>query len=399
MEAIKKLAEKLFAVTLIVTHLKPHFDEWVAILLLRAFGEKFFPGIAKAQIVYRDAGSTPDGGMTAEDAEAAGILAVGVWGGRFDEHATEDRERRREDCAATLVAKFLGVENDPGLEPILKYILARDSGKMPKEAGGGVGDLYRLVDAIYEANPDDPVPALEVMSIAFNALLANAIRWNTVTGGEYARVAKFYDLAGSGGKTLKLVVLDGVENDQLNRYARSKKGGEAAIVIQRDPAGHVQMFPNLWNVANTPGFGNAMFAIRRAMRVEELRLKGATIPDEAMLSKEGSLDACPEWYALADGVLLNGSKKAPHVPPTKLPLEQIMEIVGVVLNPNRWEKHHKADCEKGVCTHDEKRPCLLHAWGLARCRNRQASPATDAFHAAEQAKNFAKLGLGRPTRR
>src|SRR3989344_9190822 len=134
----------------IVTHHRPHLDEIVAIWLLRKFGEEKFPGINSAKIVYVDAGSGPRNGMKEKEWEAKGILPIGVWGGCFDEHPTAGTERKEKECAATLVAKVLGVEDDPALEKILKFVTNDDL-----NASSSPFDLSYVVKLLNQQHPDD----------------------------------------------------------------------------------------------------------------------------------------------------------------------------------------------------------------------------------------------------
>ena len=107
----------------ILTHQDPDMDEIVAIHILKRHGESRYPGIKDADIITqakRDFDKSPD------ELEAEGILCVGIGGGKYDEHPVGGRTRREGDCAATLVAKDLGLFEDPRVGPNASYALSKN---------------------------------------------------------------------------------------------------------------------------------------------------------------------------------------------------------------------------------------------------------------------------------
>ena len=107
-------------------HPRIHNDENVAILLLQDYGDTpgnaLFPDIKKCAIGF----------ITNKIVEKfkkddlfwellkLGILPIGCCGGPFDDHGNDN------DCATTLVAKYLGIEKKPELRQILEYSLYTD---------------------------------------------------------------------------------------------------------------------------------------------------------------------------------------------------------------------------------------------------------------------------------
>jgi hypothetical protein len=106
----------------LVTHRDPDIDDVEAIRLLITRGESHFPGISQAEIVTTADRNT----RSSEELESEGVILVGIGGSKFDEHPHEGRERRAEDCAATLVAKHLGVADAPELQANLAYALDKN---------------------------------------------------------------------------------------------------------------------------------------------------------------------------------------------------------------------------------------------------------------------------------
>lgn len=114
----------------ILTHVHAHGDERTAIWMLRRRGEKQFPGVTKAVVVYTN-GEIEEKGDEYCDRE--GVIPVGCGNGRFDEHPASGEARKRDECAATLVAKHLGIAEEKGLKAILADSLRCDQTQWVKE--------------------------------------------------------------------------------------------------------------------------------------------------------------------------------------------------------------------------------------------------------------------------
>ncbi|XOU93947.1 MAG: hypothetical protein ACNFW9_03815 [Candidatus Kerfeldbacteria bacterium] len=121
----------------IVTHFKPHADEFVAIYLLRRFGQELFPGISDAKII------TKDGSVKLYNRK--GWLKVGIGEGIFDEHG------QLNCCCADLVAQYLGIDHLPKIILLLKHIRRGDL--------FGKSTTYDLSECIKNLNHDGWSPA------------------------------------------------------------------------------------------------------------------------------------------------------------------------------------------------------------------------------------------------
>jgi hypothetical protein len=108
----------------IITHRDPDIDEIEAIRILKRHGEKTYPGVSEA--VVKTVGKRDSVGKNVDELEAEGTLCVGIGGGRFDEHPFGDRTRRDGECAATLVAKYIGADQNPALRANIAYALKRN---------------------------------------------------------------------------------------------------------------------------------------------------------------------------------------------------------------------------------------------------------------------------------
>ena len=296
----------------ILTHRRTHLDEICAILMLKMCGEKQFPGIGNAKVVFEGAGGEEVHGCSAEDWESQGVVCIGVGGGRFDEHPGPGVPKKNGECASTLVAKALGIDNDPAWEKILQFVKNSDL-----KASGGPFDLAQMIKAAHQAYPNDPQKVfewalfgLEVKYKEQQVFLA-AIR-------EIKESSTEEKVHLSDGTALVMVTAV-TENENFSKAARSKG---AAIVIQQQSSGNVQIF------IDKRFRGLTLCGIAAILRREEAKANERIITtDSQTLRSEGKVAGAEEWFYHKPGeFLLNGSSTTPNNP-TKLTLDQIKEIV------------------------------------------------------------------------
>ena len=337
--------------TELLTHERPHLDEIVAIWLLRKFGEQRFPGVATATVSFTSGRRLVDSGVTSEDYEARGVLSLGVGGGRFDEHPTLEEGRKAGDCATTLVAKELGVSDDPSLAKILRFVRAADV-----EGNASPFDISYVVKLLHSRYPTDPHRVIEWALVAIDAKYEEQLRFFTVVKPEFDAKAKVEEVA-VGQRRLRMVTIDSDEGG-IHKYARSEHGARAAVVVQRRATGNVAVFGNRQ-------VGVDLREAAKLVRLAEQAAKGQVVTtDEERLTAEGQVPGAEEWFYHKQGqMLLNGSLTQADVPATRLSLDQIAELVKVGIDPARL----KPLCQStGRCIGEV---CDWHQWALARCVN------------------------------
>jgi len=333
----------------ILTHERPHLDEIVAIWLLRKFGEQRFPGISAAGVTFTSIRKLAEAGLRPEDYEAQGILLLGTGGGRFDEHPTMEAERKAGDCATTLVAKELGVNDDPSLAKILRFVRAADV-----EGNASPFDISYVVKLLHARHPDDPHRVIEWALVGIEAKYQEQLRFFTVVKPEFDAKAKVDEIA-VGQRRLRIVAIDSDE-DGIHKYARSEYGARAAIVIQRRSSGNVAVFGN-------KQVGVDLREAVKLIRLAERGAKGLELgADDERLLAEGYSPGAEEWFYYKQGqMLLNGSLTQADVPATRLGLDRIAELVKIGVDPARL----KPLCEStGRCIGEV---CDWYAWSLTRC--------------------------------
>ena len=309
----------------VVFHWAPHWDEVVEYWEARKFGEKVFPGIRTAALVFRqDAGGLFEG-KTWERHRAEGTLLCGTGGGPHDEHAFGSEDRKQGECGATLMAKFLGIENDRALSKILSYTLENDT----RASHDSFMDLAAALreDHLYSRfSPEEIVFTYMNHLESFYQKQINF--WKAEEEIKNARITR----VNVDGRHYVIVTAITM-NPEFSRFARSQFGVSASVVIQKGSPGinNMQVFFNQAAGINTVN-------IAGAIRWREAELAGRKIPqtaeDFAELAREGSVSFAPEWYYVW-GNLLNGSHTAVGIPPTRIPLDEIRELVILALTGGR----------------------------------------------------------------
>lgn len=303
----------------IVTHVQPHLDELVAIWLLKRFGEEIFPGVETAETVYilNDSDGSPTQGDIDE-------LWIGIGGGRFDEHPTSNQARKA-GCAATLVAKTLGVRALPELKEIIDYVERIDT--------KGGREIFSLADqvSIFQFSQTNK-KVMEKIFDLLDAAYKKQWHFHHVTA-EIFKSAKIFTIKGPDSRPLKVAVIQ-TDDPLIVSYGFSWYGG-AQCVIARQPSGNTQILnrkvyksgKDIWTTDITDLVG----AIRQA----ECQAKGLPPIDETILTNEGKVRSAEEWfYHLGGQMLLNGSQTAAATP-TNLSLETLTQLV---LNHLRFKR-------------------------------------------------------------
>ncbi|MBU1131676.1 hypothetical protein KKC32_00255 [Patescibacteria group bacterium] len=325
----------------IETHDAPHQDEIVAYWLVKQFGT--------AEFVEKYAKN--------------GVIPVGIGGGDFDEHPANCEERKKNECAATLVAKALGVDERPELQAILKATLQEDTGKKRDS------NPLAFSAVITAMNAEDPSGEMAVAWIfqALNAKYSHAKRFWGESLAEYEKSARIEELVGPRGNTLKMALIES-DNLQLAPFSRSKPGGHCAVAVVKNSAGQVQILTNQY-------YRLKVEDIVRVVRFMEMENKKFApklrqiLGNWKILSSAGTLSQIPEWfYDEQCQALYNGGPTHRDVPATSLTIKQICEAVRIGLNIGQFEPERHEDCTNGMCKSSPDTPCPWYAFGLIRCR-------------------------------
>lgn len=140
-------------------HVRPDIEEILALAMLSIHGESSFPGVSKAAVKFVNPEDPDCDGKAAEE---QGVLMVGVGHGRLDEHPKNGERGKEGECAATLVAKELGIFNLPEWKRLLAFVTANDL-----EGVGSAFDIGYIPKILYGR-----MPHKNVFLWAFKAVLA-----------------------------------------------------------------------------------------------------------------------------------------------------------------------------------------------------------------------------------
>ena len=330
-------------VRVIYTHWNPDFDAGYSTWLLKKFGEEKWPGVGKARVEFLKSDRLP-GGKTAMELEMEGKLCVDIGRGRYDHHQLEENTK---ECAATLIACDLGIDNDPALEKLLKLVVRDDlQGKsQPSE----LPKLVKTMNAYYPENPEKVLAWLaEILEAIYSEQLE--FWWQ-----KYFANARIDEVELPGNRVLE--VFSGQSNSRQFQTSCRRKG--AAVVIQQRSSGHVQIFTDRRDKL-------IIDDIVQMVRLEEMKAKGKVeITDWKILRSPGKMPEVRQWYYQVEAQnLFNGSLTAPEdIPVTKLSLDKIREIVLLGINDNYFP--HPGCRENGVCVRQQ---CPFYWYGLHRCR-------------------------------
>lgn len=270
---------------IIVTHLSPDFDAIPAIWVLKKFDSSF----ADAKVEFVPAGTTLDNQPVSSDPN---IIHVDTGGGPFDHHADNSYT-----CAAKLVWEWLkkerGIE-DVAVDRLMNLIVAFDHAK----------DL---------SWPDAADDKYELM---LPALIAG---WKMTYGGQYQKITE-----------LGLIAMDAAYAVMRSKVAAEKaleQGIEfqspwgKAIGVEAANEGTLQVGEKL---------GYALVC-KKDPRRGSVRIYGRSdfgVDLEKAYQKVKKMDPEAGWFLHASKCLLiNGSAKNPTMKPTKLTLEEVIEVL------------------------------------------------------------------------
>jgi hypothetical protein len=336
-------------VDLIVTHIRPHFDEVLAIYLLKCYGEKFFPGIGDAEVetwgegkmLKEYASKTADNLLQEEK-----ILCIGTCGGMFDEHGNGQQ------TCAHLVADYLGVAERPELKKILAFCqrVDHDAHSMPMDPHQLMKDMYEWKQAMGEDQQSTYNWAMD----AIQAFVYGQRRFHACPD-EFTEWGKIYDE--KSGWPINLAVVHS-DNYKMNKWVRhAHKSPE--IVVQIKKSGHVLIFTDAKKVKKAVD----MRDLARIVRIFELREGRQSVPNDwKRLEAPGTIPECLQWHFYSNGLqLFNSTQTSPDVEPTKLTIHKIKQAIVLASSPLH------DPCTAVKCY----KSCQKYDLGLITCRQKR----------------------------
>lgn len=163
-------------IVMLATHRNPHLEELAIVWLIvsgyfKGVVEQLYPGAAEAGFVRWD--DLP-AGTTKQYWEEQGYLLFGRWGSEFDEHPYGDEPRKEGESALSLVAKRLGIENDPNFVQMARWISHLDL-----HVGRSQFHLGACVKMLTEFGDGNPDTVMQWTFVALETLYRSGARFFT----------------------------------------------------------------------------------------------------------------------------------------------------------------------------------------------------------------------------
>ncbi|MDD5438011.1 MAG: hypothetical protein PHC70_02600 [Patescibacteria group bacterium] len=297
-------------------------DTAASFYILKNFGEKLFPGVNQAKVVFWT--SLP-GGKSAKELEAEGYLTIDL-GGEFDHHLANEQLGKRTECAATIVARYLGVENDVTLKKLLAWAKRDDLQGKGTVSVDPLDRAFGLSGIIMNANREyasDPRKALDLIEQIIDLHVREEKRRQVELPQELEKLEQTgkiekFDLR-QGSAELKAAFIE-TENIAMAGFLRAAK--KIDLIIQRRVSGHT-------NIVTQQLRSIDLRPLIAVIRLSEADKKGIQLQvDESALMSAGRLAEIEEWYYdNAANSIQNGGISPEGVTPTKLSRPEIIALV------------------------------------------------------------------------
>ncbi len=298
-------------------------DTAVAVYLLARFGKDAFPGIDQMKLEFWTAlpsGETPEG------LQAKGILPIDLGGGLFDHHLANQASGKREDCASTLIAKHLGIDNNGSLRKVLAWAKRDDlegKGTVSVDPLDRAFGLSGIIMTLNRAFPSDPKRVIDhVVPLIHYHVMDEQKRteelpkeWDELQAVGKGKIFKLRQ----GSADLKAAFVES-DNTALPGFLRAAKRMD--LIVQRRTSGHT-------NVMTRQERSLDLRPVIAALRLKEAERKGVTLPaDQTKWQSTGRLDPIDEWYYDdAANTLQNGGISPGDIPATKLTADEVIAIL------------------------------------------------------------------------
>lgn len=369
----------------IFTHFRSHLDEVEPAFRLMKSGTKEF--VKKHGIKVEATGEY--------------VIRIGCLKGEFDEHRPYRGERKKGECAATLVAAAMAAKEDAAL----KYTKANDV--YGQDVENGLASTLWMLQRMFPdrqdevvnwgltalkskdmAAPDDEDFSVDkIATYVAKKLPKHADAWcKLLAEGRAAQAAAFKAAVEQVKTEGRVMIIDGPkdkkqkvrklrllviksDNTEVARASRFKdSGANADIVVVHNDRGQV-------NINRSARSGLTFFDLAQVLHCEEKKVRGdKTFDTWRELSSEGSASDNIWFFASASQSLLNGSLTAPAIEPTKLSLDSIIEYIKIAVQPGKF---CLKTCWMAGCTSERDDPCPWYDWGLQRCRRTRAVSAEE----------------------
>jgi len=239
-----------------------------------------------------------------------GIILIGVGGSPYDEHPSPDFGDRKAkgESSMSLVAKDLGISNDPRYREVIKIVTRGDL------EGTKVDQIAARVKSIHRQNRGDPMKAINWGLDGLHSIVMD----------QHELIAA--RLVARNAQSTKIVCWDkkhkigmAISDNYMLGMASRELG--YSVFVQQNTLGQTNVFSRHKD-------GPDMSEVAAALRTEESFARNFSISTDVNVHQPGQIEQVPIWcYQMPGESMLNGSERASDVEPTFIPLERIFELV------------------------------------------------------------------------
>ncbi len=309
------------------THDAHSIDEWVAHFLLEMFGGDKFELSQDCKVAVDTTTDVSDPHKERILIQK-GVLYLGTGGGMFDEHpcfGANRKARIENECCATLVAKYLGVDKDPALQYIIQLALNDDLGIGPdkNDAPGRLLAHFSLPKMIKTMYANNSLDHDRMKDIIFTFLCEVYEDQKTFFSAkaivEKGRVEK---LRLPNNRTYTMLVVE-TNHRKVQDYAWSTTYHQ--LVLKISPNGNWQLFTR----RGSPLF-HYLPCIVGMIRIRESKLTGGAVRRNDLMA-EGSVPGAMRINYFACAGLISNGTLTHNVAPSAINPREIPGIIRTAL--------------------------------------------------------------------
>lgn len=297
-------------------------DTATAVYLLKAFGEKEFPGITQSKVVFWTSAPTD---KTPAQYEQEGYLLLDL-GGRFDHHHANKESGTRTECLSTIVAHALGMESSPIIKKVLTWAKRDDLEGKGTISADSIDRAFGLSGIIMNLNREfheQPEKALNIVMTILSVHVSEEYRRHIELPQEWERLQtenKAIEFTTRQGSADLKCVLVHSDTQALAGYLRAAHKFD--LIVVRRSTNHV-------SVVTRQERSLDFRPVIAGLRAQEAAKKGLILdPKDPALSVTGKYPGLEEWYYDdAANTLQNGGVNPQGIPPTKLTDEEVIHAL------------------------------------------------------------------------
>ncbi len=337
----------------LILHTSFHADEAICVWLFKRFGALayHFPHLFQERfwnIKFFPLDEIP----TPKELLESQRIAFGGGGGEFDEHPSGEKKRDYGACAATLLARKLGIDSDPRLLPILEYVSKNDL-----KGTRGFMDIKHRIQLMQKAN-EHPVQILRNICYELDMWFDYEQVPFFTAKQEIERASQRREIR-IGEKTFSVLL---VESDSEEAHKVAMHVYKPLFTAVKRSNGNCQIFFNQRR-KDQVGIFNDVAKVITAAEAERWHGLGAR---EGTFSAQEGHSSSPIWHITPGAFIMNGSRSVKDVPPTRLKSEEILRLIVAACEKQFWAQH-KNSCVKGICQAEKGQLCPLFLAKLSHC--------------------------------